>query len=79
MTILWMSMNTGERHSSLHCFRFAARADGGLHARAVLPEVATRSLELQPLRCVLKQHYTEADTHTERVDADQERSRRHAR
>jgi predicted SprT family Zn-dependent metalloprotease len=79
MTVLWMSRNPGERHAGVDFFRLAARVDGGPHATLRSRKSRRVVSTYNHYRCVLQKHYAEADAHTEHIDVDQERSRRHAR
>jgi hypothetical protein len=79
MTVFWTSGNPGERRASVDFFPLASRVEGGLHATLRSQKARRAGSTYNNYRFGLKQHYAEACTHTEHIDADQERSRRHAR
>jgi hypothetical protein len=79
MTVLRMGRSSGERHASVDFFRLALRVDGGLNAMLRLQKSRPAGSTPNHYRRGLKRRYAEAGTHTEHIDADQERSRRHAR
>jgi hypothetical protein len=79
MTILWMSRSPADRHASVDFFCLASRVDGSRHATPHSQKSRRAASTYNHCRCGLQQHDAEAGAHTEHIDADQERSRRHAR